>query len=146
MRCPECHGRVRAHSAGRDGISAHFEHRENNPGCYLGYNFDGVERKRRKPEEEPLNARGPQPAREGNCRNRHGARPAPGSDGNAATDLVQMIEAWEARSVPVVLAREQPSQLNEPRCALRHPYRGSGKGIGSGQTTAKVAHFPSDSS
>ena len=51
MRCPECHGRVRAHSAGRDGMSAHFEHRENNPGCYLGYNFDGVKRKHRKSEE-----------------------------------------------------------------------------------------------
>lgn len=51
MRCPECHGRVKAHSAGRDGMAAHFEHRENNPGCTLGYNFDGTQRVHRKAEE-----------------------------------------------------------------------------------------------
>ena len=49
MRCPEFHGRVRTYSAGRDGVSAHFEHRENNPGCTLGYNFDGTRRRHRKP-------------------------------------------------------------------------------------------------
>ena len=48
-RCPECHGRVRVHSAGREGMSPHFEHRENNPGCTLGYNFDGTRRRHRKP-------------------------------------------------------------------------------------------------
>jgi hypothetical protein len=31
VRCPECHGRVRAHGVGRDGMAAHFEHYENNP-------------------------------------------------------------------------------------------------------------------
>ena len=51
MRCPEFHGRVRTYSAGRDGVSAHFEHRENNPGCTLGYNFDGTRRRHRKPGE-----------------------------------------------------------------------------------------------
>lgn len=48
MRCPECHGRVRAHSAGRNGQVAHFEHYENNSGCSLGFNFDGTSRKHRK--------------------------------------------------------------------------------------------------
>jgi len=46
-RCPECHGRVRAHGVGKSG-TAHFEHFENNPGCSLGYNFDGIKRRHRR--------------------------------------------------------------------------------------------------
>jgi hypothetical protein len=34
-RCPVCHGQVRAHAAGKDGIIARFEHFQRNPGCYL---------------------------------------------------------------------------------------------------------------
>jgi hypothetical protein len=48
MRCPECWGRVRAHAAGKDGQVAHFEHYENNPGCSLGFNFNGTRRKHKK--------------------------------------------------------------------------------------------------
>jgi hypothetical protein len=48
-RCPECYGRVRAHSVGKNGEAAHFEHFEQNPGCYLGHNFDGTKRSHRKP-------------------------------------------------------------------------------------------------
>lgn len=32
-RCPECHGRVRAHKAGTTDQRAHFEHMNANPGC-----------------------------------------------------------------------------------------------------------------
>jgi hypothetical protein len=32
-RCPECHGRVRAHKASVDGMRAHFEHFEAHAGC-----------------------------------------------------------------------------------------------------------------
>ena len=34
---------------GKNGEAAHFEHDENNPGCYLGYNFDGTKRMHRRP-------------------------------------------------------------------------------------------------
>jgi hypothetical protein len=34
-RCPECHGRVRAHKAGTTDQRAHFEHMVANPGCTL---------------------------------------------------------------------------------------------------------------
>jgi hypothetical protein len=40
-RCPECHGQVRLHKASIDGMVAHFEHYERNPGCSLGDCFDG---------------------------------------------------------------------------------------------------------
>jgi hypothetical protein len=48
MRCPECHGRVRAHSTGKNGEAAHFEHHERNPGCSLGHYFDGTKKLHRK--------------------------------------------------------------------------------------------------
>ena len=47
-RCPECHGQVRAHKPGKDGMVAHFEHFERHPGCYLGDCFDGRRRPHRK--------------------------------------------------------------------------------------------------
>jgi hypothetical protein len=31
-RCPVCHERVRTHKAGDNGMAAHFEHYERNPG------------------------------------------------------------------------------------------------------------------
>jgi hypothetical protein len=40
-RCPECHGRVRAHNAGSDGTPAHFEHFREHKGCVRSYTFDG---------------------------------------------------------------------------------------------------------
>ena len=33
MRCPECNGRVRAHSPANNGMRAHFEHVERHLGC-----------------------------------------------------------------------------------------------------------------
>lgn len=33
MRCPECHGRVRAHRQGTTGQRAHFEHFQTHTGC-----------------------------------------------------------------------------------------------------------------
>lgn len=35
MRCPECHGRVRAHKLGTTGQRPHFEHRLTHTGCSL---------------------------------------------------------------------------------------------------------------
>ncbi|MFG1221667.1 hypothetical protein [Xanthobacter wiegelii] len=32
-RCPQCHGRVRAHKQSNNGMRAHFEHFEAHPGC-----------------------------------------------------------------------------------------------------------------
>lgn len=40
MRCPECHGRVRAHKEGSTGQKAHMEHYERHPGCSRGDCFD----------------------------------------------------------------------------------------------------------
>jgi hypothetical protein len=40
-RCPECQGQVRLRQASIDGLVAHFEHYEQNPGCSLGDCFDG---------------------------------------------------------------------------------------------------------
>ncbi|WP_146606155.1 hypothetical protein [Mesorhizobium kowhaii] len=34
-RCPECHGAVRAHREGNNGMRAHFEHIEGHDGCSL---------------------------------------------------------------------------------------------------------------
>ena len=48
-RCPECHGKVRAHGVGKNGEAAHFEHDEKNPGCYLGNYYDGIKRMHRRP-------------------------------------------------------------------------------------------------
>jgi nitrate/TMAO reductase-like tetraheme cytochrome c subunit len=41
-RCPECHGRVRAHSAGMNGMRAHMEHHSRHKGCARGDCFGGV--------------------------------------------------------------------------------------------------------
>lgn len=41
MRCPDCHGRIRAHKAGRDGQKAHMEHYERHEGCARGDCFNG---------------------------------------------------------------------------------------------------------
>ena len=47
-RCAECNGQVRAHAPGADGSTAHFEHRERNPGCSLiPQHFDGTKRRHR---------------------------------------------------------------------------------------------------
>jgi hypothetical protein len=43
MRCPECHGPVRAHKAGTTGQRAHFEHIRKHAGCSLKPNgFSGT--------------------------------------------------------------------------------------------------------
>ncbi len=43
LRCIECHGAVRPHTAGPRGIPrAHAEHRVGHPGCSLGHYFDGT--------------------------------------------------------------------------------------------------------
>ena len=44
MRCPECAGRVRSHSVGRNGQKAHMEHYERHKGCSRGDCFDGTAR------------------------------------------------------------------------------------------------------
>lgn len=41
MRCPDCHGRVRAHKVGSDGQRAHMEHYERHTGCPRGDCFKG---------------------------------------------------------------------------------------------------------
>jgi uncharacterized protein with PIN domain len=42
-RCKACHGRIRLHRAGPGGVPrAHAEHMIRNPGCPLGFCFDGV--------------------------------------------------------------------------------------------------------
>lgn len=42
-RCPECHGRVRAHKDGKDGPpQAHFEHFDAHAGCSKSVKFKGV--------------------------------------------------------------------------------------------------------
>ncbi len=40
-RCAECHGRVRAHRMGSNGLAAHFEHLDRHAGCSAGFYFDG---------------------------------------------------------------------------------------------------------
>lgn len=45
-RCPECHGRVRAHSEGNDGMRAHFEHCRAHVGCSRSFKHDGSTRSR----------------------------------------------------------------------------------------------------
>jgi hypothetical protein len=44
-RCPECHGQLRAHRAGKDGPRAHFEHRMTHSGCQFSHHFEGVRSK-----------------------------------------------------------------------------------------------------
>jgi hypothetical protein len=41
MRCPDCHGRVRAHKAGTTGQRAHMEHYERHCGCSRSAAFGG---------------------------------------------------------------------------------------------------------
>lgn len=49
IRCPECHGRVRAHKEGTTGQRAHFEHMKRHEGCSLKKStFSG--RRARHPE------------------------------------------------------------------------------------------------
>jgi hypothetical protein len=48
LRCPECHGPVRAHKQANNGMRAHFEHLTLHTGCSRGSNFDG--RKRPHPD------------------------------------------------------------------------------------------------
>lgn len=48
IRCPECHGRVRAHKEGTTGQRAHFEHMRRHDGCSLKSTFNG--RKTRHPD------------------------------------------------------------------------------------------------
>ena len=43
-RCIECHGRVRPHSTGSNGMKAHIEHFERHRGCSRGDCFDGSSR------------------------------------------------------------------------------------------------------
>jgi hypothetical protein len=50
-RCVECHGQVRAHREGSDGMRAHFEHFERHDGCSLGVSFSGIRSMHRKPLE-----------------------------------------------------------------------------------------------
>ena len=42
-RCPECHGKVRAHKTSVDGMRAHFEHFDAHAGCSRsrGVRFSG---------------------------------------------------------------------------------------------------------
>jgi hypothetical protein len=42
-RCLECHGPVRLHRAGPNGVpAAHAEHRTKHSGCSLGFCFEGT--------------------------------------------------------------------------------------------------------
>ena len=41
MRCPECHGPVRAHKTAVNGMRAHMEHKIRNDGCSRGNSFNG---------------------------------------------------------------------------------------------------------
>lgn len=47
-RCSECHGRVRAHARGQDGMRPHFEHFERHSGCSKGDCFSGEKSYHRK--------------------------------------------------------------------------------------------------
>ena len=42
MRCRECHGAVRAHKVGKDGMRPHFEHLIGHKGCSLGIYYIGT--------------------------------------------------------------------------------------------------------
>ena len=55
VRCPECYGAVRLHTAGPRGIPrAHAEHRIGHPGCSLGHYFDGTHTPHPSPVLAPL--------------------------------------------------------------------------------------------
>jgi hypothetical protein len=41
-------GAVKPHKEGKNGEAAHFEHKEQNPGCSKGFFFDGDQRKHKK--------------------------------------------------------------------------------------------------
>ena len=41
MRCPECHGQVKACRDYKTGTKVHFEHLKPNPGCSLALRFIG---------------------------------------------------------------------------------------------------------
>ena len=42
-RCKACHGRIRLHKAGPMGVPrAHAEHMRKNPGCPLGFCYNGT--------------------------------------------------------------------------------------------------------
>jgi hypothetical protein len=43
MRCPECHGRVRAHKEGTTGQGAHFEHIKVHAGLQLWFGMERAE-------------------------------------------------------------------------------------------------------
>ena len=47
-RCVECHGQVRAHRRGDNGMAAHFEHLERHEGCSFGASFNGVKTPHRR--------------------------------------------------------------------------------------------------
>src|ERR1043166_908395 len=42
MRCPACHGRVKAHHASNNGMRAYFEHYDAHPGCPRGSSYIGT--------------------------------------------------------------------------------------------------------
>lgn len=51
VRCSECHGAVRLHKAGPNGVPrAHAEHRVGHTGCSLGHYFEGI----RSPHPSPV--------------------------------------------------------------------------------------------
>ena len=47
-RCIECHGAVRAHREGDNGMRAHFEHLDKHEGCSRGNYFNGTKMPHRK--------------------------------------------------------------------------------------------------
>lgn len=48
-RCPECHGRVRAHKSANNGMDAHFEHLQAHEGCFNSTTFNGRRTQHPKP-------------------------------------------------------------------------------------------------
>src|SRR4051812_16911699 len=42
LRCPACHGRIRAHRASADGMPPHFEHYTAHPGCPRDDSYSGA--------------------------------------------------------------------------------------------------------
>ena len=53
LRCPACHGRVRAHRAGTTGQRAHFEHLQRHDGCPLKNGYSGVSSEHPDPVQGP---------------------------------------------------------------------------------------------
>lgn len=57
VRCPECHGAVRLHMAGPNGVPrAHAEHRVGHPGCTLGHYFKGIRSPHPFPVVDPFDS------------------------------------------------------------------------------------------